>query len=556
MKIPQRLVPLFALVSLFGTPEIRSEDRPNIVVLFADDMGFSDIGSFGSEIKTPNLDRLAANGLRYTQFYNTGRCCPSRASILTGLYSHQADIGHMAGDLGVKGYRDRLSFESVTMAEVLGASGYHTIMTGKWHLGWRDEGSPTARGFQHFYGTRGYIDSYYTIVSRTEIYLGEELVLPVTETPVNHLKPEEEWYTTDVFTDYALHFIDEVRKEDNAPFFLYLAYNAPHFPLHGKPEDTAKYRGKYKEGWQKFREQRHRKLQELGIIDEEWALSPLEVDAWNSLTEAQQDDLDFKMALFAGIIDRLDRNVGRVMDHLESIGELENTLIVFVSDNGGTKETGLFGIKGDKNTVENYDEWARVGGWTSSYGQGWANLSNAPFRRYKRENHEGGISAPFIVHWPAKIGEGGGLRNQVAHLIDLMPTFVDVSGAEYPAKFEGHAIQPREGMSLLPSFSESDPVSRTLFWEHEGNRAVREGDWKLVGSRNGPWELYDMSRDRTELNDLIAVETELAKELQSLWEGWASKVNVLTPDEFERTRKEHNETLRKARAGSKKSQKQ
>lgn len=556
MKIPQRLVPLFALVSLFGTPEIRSEDRPNIVVLFADDMGFSDIGSFGSEIETPNLDRMAANGLRYTHFYNTGRCCPSRASILTGLYSHQADIGHMAGDLGVKGYRDRLSFESVTMAEVLGASGYHTIMTGKWHLGWRDEGSPTARGFQHFYGTRGYIDSYYTIVSRTEIYLGEELVLPVTETPVNHLKPEEEWYTTDVFTDYALHFIDEVRKEDNAPFFLYLAYNAPHFPLHGKPEDTAKYRGKYKEGWQKFREQRHRKLQELGIIDEEWALSPLEVDAWNSLTEAQQDDLDFKMALFAGIIDRLDRNVGRVMDHLESIGELENTLIVFVSDNGGTKETGLFGIKGDKNKVENYDEWARVGGWTSSYGQGWANLSNAPFRRYKRENHEGGISAPFIVHWPAKIGEGGGLRNQVAHLIDLMPTFVDVSGAEYPAKFEGHAIQPREGMSLLPSFSESDPVSRTLFWEHEGNRAVREGDWKLVGSRNGPWELYDMSRDRTELNDLIAVETELAKELQSLWEGWASKVNVLTPDEFERTRKEHNETLRKARAGSKKSQKQ
>jgi arylsulfatase len=556
MKIPQRLVPFFALVSLFGTTEIRSEDRPNIVVLFADDMGFSDIGSFGSEIETPNLDRLAANGLRYTQFYNTGRCCPSRASILTGLYSHQADIGHMADDLGVKGYRDRLSFESVTMAEVLGASGYHTIMTGKWHLGWRDEGSPTARGFQHFYGTRGYIDSYYTIVPRTEIYLGEELVLPVTETPVNHLRPEEEWYTTDVFTDYALHFIDEVRKEDNAPFFLYLAYNAPHFPLHGKPEDTAKYRGTYKEGWQKFREQRHRKLQELGIIDEEWALSPLEVDAWNSLTEAQQDDLDFKMALFAGIIDRLDRNVGRVMDHLESIGELENTLIVFVSDNGGTKETGLFGIKGDKNTVENYDEWARVGGWTSSYGQGWANLSNAPFRRYKRENHEGGISAPFIVHWPAKIGEGGGLRNQVAHLNDLMPTFVEVSGAEYPAKFEGHAIQPMEGMSLVPSFSEAEPVSRTLFWEHEGNRAVREGDWKLVGSRNGPWELYDMSRDRTELNDLIAVETELAKELQSLWEGWASEVNVLTPDEFERTRKEHNETLRKARAAAKKPQKQ
>lgn len=555
MKTQYRLVPLFAFVVFFGSSRIHAEDRPNIVVLFADDMGFSDIGSFGSEIETPNLDRLASNGLRYTHFYNTGRCCPSRASILTGLYSHQADIGHMAGDLGVKGYRDRLSFDSLTMAEVLGASGYHTIMTGKWHLGWRDEGSPTARGFQHFYGTRGYIDSYYTIVPRTEIYLGEELVLPVTETPVNHLKPEEEWYTTDVFTDYALHFIDEVRKQDEKPFFLYLAYNAPHFPLHGKPEDTAKYRGKYKEGWQRFREQRHRKLRELGIIEEEWALSPLEVEAWDSLTETQRDDLDFKMALFAGIIDRLDRNVGRVMEHLASIGELENTLIVFVSDNGGTKETGLFGIKGDKNTVENYDEWARVGGWTSSYGQGWANLSNAPFRRYKRENHEGGISAPFIVHWPAKIEEGGGLRNQLAHLIDLMPTFVEVSGAEYPEKFRNHSIQPMEGISLVPSFSESDPVSRTLFWEHEGNRAVREGDWKLVGSRNGPWELYDMSRDRTELNDLIGAEEERAKELRLKWDDWAAKVNVLTPDEFEQTRREHNETLRKARAAAKKSQK-
>lgn len=521
-------------------------ERPNIVILFADDMGFSDIGCFGSEIETPNLDRLAANGLRYTQFYNTGRCCPSRASILTGLYSHQADIGHMAGDTGVRGYRDRLSFEAVTLAEVLGSAGYHTVMTGKWHLGWRDEGAPTARGFQHFYGTRGYIDSYYTIVPRTEVYLNNQLVLPVTETPVHHLDPEKEWYTTDVFTDYAIHFVEEIRKGDDEPFFLYLAYNAPHFPLHGKPEDTEKYRGKYREGWQVFREARHRKLVEMGIVEGTTKLSDLDVDPFASLTEEQRDDLDFKMALFAGIIDRLDQNIGRFVEFLDSIGELENTLIVFVSDNGGTRETGLFGIKGEANTVANYDAWARKGGWTSSYGQGWANLSNAPFRRYKRENHEGGISAPFVVHWPKGIQARGELRHQVAHLIDLMPTFVEVSGAEYPSEWKGNAIQPMEGQSLVDSFAADSRDSRTLFWEHEGNRAVRVGDWKLVGQRDADWELYDMASDRSETRNLASSEKERFSELKSTWDKWAERVNVLTPQEFDEARKEFRERTRKA----------
>ena len=520
--------------------------RPNIVILFADDMGFSDIGCFGSEIETPNLDKLAANGLRFTHFYNTGRCCPSRASILTGLYSHQADIGHMAGETEVRGYRDRLSFNAVTLAEVLGAAGYHTIMTGKWHLGWRDEGCPTARGFQHFYGTRGFIDSYFTVVRNTEIYLNEELVLPVTENPVNHLKPDEEWYTTDVFTDYAIHLIDSVRKKDDHPFFLYLAYNAPHFPLHAKPEDTRKYRGKYKVGWQKFRKQRYDKLVELGILRDDWPLSPLDVPEWDTLTDAQKDDLDFKMALFAAIIDRLDQNIGRLVKHLEKMGELDNTLIVFVSDNGGTKETGLFGIKGEPHpkgpphTVENYDRWARLGGWSSSYGQGWANLSNAPYRRYKRENHEGGVSTPFIVHWPAGIEskDRGQLRHQVSHLIDLMPTFVEVAGAEYPKEFNGHTIQPMEGMSLVKFLGARQTIKRTLFWEHEGNRAVRDGDWKLVGSRNGPWELYQIRRDRTELNDLAKANPEKFKALKAKWDAWAEKVNVLTPAEFDAAKKE------------------
>lgn len=514
-----------------------ADKSPNIVLLFADDMGYSDIGCFGSEIATPNLDRLAAGGLRYTHFYNTGRCCPSRASILTGLYPHQADIGHMAGDLGVRGYRDRISFEAVTLAEVLQSAGYHTIMTGKWHLGWRDEGCPTARGFQKFYGTRGYIDSYYTIVPRTEVYLNEKLVLPVTDKPVNHLHPDREWYTTDVFTDYALHFIDEVRQQDDEPFFLYLAYNAPHFPLHARMEDAQKYLGRYEQGWGTFREQRHQRLLELGILPPGTPLSPLDVPEWETLKPAQKKDMAFKMALFAAIVDRLDQNIGRVVRHLEKIGELDNTLLVFVSDNGGTRETGLFGIKGNQNTVRNHEAWGKVGGWTSSYGQGWANLSNTPFRRYKRENHEGGISAPFIVHWPKGISARGELRHQVAHLIDLMPTFVEAGGATYPKTFKGNSIQPMPGISLVSSFQTQTTQPRTLFWEHEGNRAIRQGDWKLVGSRNQPWELYQIQTDRTESHNLAESQPEQFRTLKAQWDRWADEVHVLTPEAFDKTQK-------------------
>ncbi len=524
-----------------------AHDRPNIVVLFADDMGFSDVGCYGSEISTPNIDRLAAGGLRYSHFYNTGRCCPSRASILTGLYPHQADIGHMVSDLAVPGYRDRLSRNAVTLAEVLGAAGYHTIMTGKWHLGWQDEGSPTARGFEHSYGTRGYIDSYYSIVPRTEVYLGEQLVLPVGQRPVNHLKPDAEWYTTDVFTDYALHFIDEVRRQDAAPFFLYLAYNAPHFPLHAKPEDIDKYRGQYREGWQQSRVRRHARLQELGVLNESAPLSPLDGPDWETLSEQQRDDLDFKMALFAAIVDRLDQNIGRVIRHLEQIGELENTLIVFVSDNGGTKETGLLGIRGEENTVANYVDWAKAGGWTSSYGQGWANLSNTPFRRYKRENHEGGISAPCIFHWPAEIKSAGEIRHQPAHLIDLMPTFLEVAAATYPSEFHGQPITPTEGRSLVATFDSTEITPRTLYWEHEGNRAIRDGDWKLVGLRNEAWELYQIATDRAELTDLAESHAPKRDELQGRWQAWADRVGVLSVEAFQR----RNEEVRLERAAKK-----
>jgi len=517
------------------------EAKPNIVILFADDMGYSDIGCYGSEIQTPNLDQLAANGLRLSHFYNTGRCCPSRASILTGLYPHQANIGHMAGDTGVKGYRDFLSFNSVTIAEVLKTAGYRTMMTGKWHLGWRDEGAPPARGFDRFYGTRGYIDSYYTVIRRTEMYLDNKMVLPITETPINHLHPDQEWYTTDVFTDYALHFMDEAMEMEK-PFFLYLAYNAPHFPLHCKPEDLKKYRGSYKaKGWNQLRRDRYQKLVDSGLIDKKYALSPQDSPDWDSLSEDEQDELDFKMSLYAGIIDRLDQNIGRVVSKLKDSGQLDNTLILFVSDNGGTKETGMFGIKGRDANIANYETWARKGGWTSSYGQGWANLSNVPFRLYKRFNHEGGVSTPLIVHWPAGVKGKGTITHQPGHLIDIMATCVDVSGAEYPEKFKGNTIQPMEGRTLRPAF-QGDPIpERPLFWEHEGHRAIRDGQWKLVGLQGQPWELYNIAKDRTELKDLAAKETAVAQSLQEQWDAWAKKVGVKTPQEIRDLRKQANQ---------------
>lgn len=511
--------------------------KPNVVILFADDMGFSDIGCYGSEIETPNLDRLARGGLRFSHFYNAGRCCPSRASILTGLYQHQAGIGHMAGDKGLVGYRDFLSFNAVTIPEVLKGAGYRTMMSGKWHVGWRDEGSPTARGFDRFYGTRGYIDSYYTTVKRTEMYLDDKMVIPVTDKPVNHLRPDQEWYTTDVFTDYALHFMDEA-VEMKKPFFLYLAYNAPHFPLHAKPEDLEKYRGRYKDkGWNRLRKQRYARLVRSGILRKEWALSPPDSPEWDSLSEADKDELDFKMALYAAIVDRLDQNIGRVVEKLKATGQFENTLILFLSDNGGTKETGMFGIKGHDAGVANYEDWARVGGWTSSYGQGWANLSNVPFRLYKRFNHEGGISTPLIAHWPAGIKARGKVTHQVGHIVDVMATCVDIAGAEYPAERNGKAIQPMEGKSLAPIFGGNALGSRTLFWEHEGHRAVRDGHWKLVAEHQQPWELYDMSRDRSELRDISVVNLQLTRKLERKWNEWAKRANVLPWEDVKSRRK-------------------
>ncbi len=505
--------------------------QPDIIVIMADDAGYSDFGCYGGEIETPAFDKLTAKGLRFLQFYNTGRCCPSRAALLTGVYQHQAGMGHMTKDRGIPSYSGTILPHVPTLAERLRKGGYRTMMTGKWHLGTEPKQSPTARGFDRFYGTRNFIDSYFTVLKHCPVFLDDKEVLPGTETPVNHLHPDQEWYTTDVFTDYALHFMDEsFKKHPQKPFFLYLAHNAPHFPLHAREEDTKKYRGRFRDvGWDKLRQKRYERMVKMGLIKKEWALSPLDAPKWKTYDAKLRDELDFKMSLYSAIIDRMDQNIGRIVEKLEEAGRLDNTLIMFMVDNGvpgtGVHDwRGLFAKNGrhPETRVDNYAEWGRRGGWSSSSGRGWANLSNAPFRMYKRSTHEGGVATPLIVHWPAGVKGKGALRHAPSHLIDIAPTCLAAAG------LEGRGM---EGESLLPVFAQDQKKERTLFWEHEGNRAVRKGDYKLVAMHNTPWELYDMSKDRSELKDLASAMPKKTAELRSAWEAWAKRVGAMPWDE-------------------------
>jgi arylsulfatase len=487
--------------------------RPNILVILVDDMGFSDIGCFGSEIPTPNLDRLAADGLRFTQFYNTGRCCPTRASILTGLYPHQAGIGHMLDDDKVPGYRGRLNDSCVTIAEVLRGAGYFTAMAGKWHVGQSHGVVPWGRGFDRSFNSPA--GGFYFPEGKTNrLWLnGKGLADNAPELPKN-------WYTTDLYADYALKFIDEA-VTNQKPFFVYLAFNAPHFPLQAPADEIARFRGKYKIGWDKLRESRHARQKELGVVDPAWALSPRPeaVRAWDSLNDQEKDRFDNIMAIYAACVAHIDTAVGGLVGALKQRALLDNTLIFFLSDNGGNAESGPLGrLEGDSPGAA-YS--------TVFCGQSWATLENTPFRRYKHYNHEGGIATPFIVHWPRGFSARGELRQQQGHLVDIMATCVDVGQATYPGKFNGHAILPMEGRSLRPAFADL-PIQRdALYWEHEGNAAVRVGDWKLVRlGRKGAWELYNMKADRTELHDLSSAQPERAKELAAQWDAWAERTHV------------------------------
>ena len=497
-------------------------DRPNIVVILVDDMGYSDIGCYGGEINTPNLDRLARGGVRFTQFHNTARCCPTRAALLTGLYSHEAGVGHMteehtdAQGKVLPGYSGRLNDRCVTIAEVLKSAGYFTAMTGKWHVGQNFGVTPWGRGFDRTL-TSAAGGFYFPDSPRTELFLNGKTV-GRTNDPL-----PKQWYSTDLWTQYGLQFVDEARAA-RKPFFLYVAHNAPHFPLQAPAEDIARWRGKFKAGWDKLRLARYQRQIEMGLIDKSWPLSPrLEaVPAWDSLTPDQQDRYDHIMAIYAAVVEHMDRAVGTLVEGLRLRGELDNTLILFMSDNGGNAESG---VPGRLNGAHPGDAQSEV-----YVGQCWATLNNTPFVRYKHYTDEGGIATPLIAHWPKGIPteRNGKLEPQPGHVVDIMATCLDVAGATYPRTFHGKPITPLEGISLRPAFAGQE-LSRTqpIFWEHEGNRALLDGKWKLVALADQPWRLYDTVADRTEQNDLAAAQPERVEVLAAKWDAFAARANVL-----------------------------
>ncbi len=505
-----------ALLVVVSTLPALADERPNIVIVMADDMGYSDIGCYGGEIETPNLDRLAAGGLRFTQFYNTGRCCPTRASLLTGLYAHQAGIGHMtsesvrmSSDWGRPGYRGRLNRRCVTIAEVLKPAGYHTLMAGKWHVGTFEGMWPNDRGFDEFFGIVRGASNFF----RPQ----PDKLLSRNRTPI---EPPADFYTTDGFTDHAIELVREASKDDDRPFFLYLAYTSPHWPLHAWPEDIAKYRGKYMDGWDELRRRRLSRMVELGIIDRTWKLTDRDAPDWATLSEARRRELDWRMAIYAAMIDRMDQNIGRLVKTLEELGRLDNTLILFLADNGGCAEGGPFGGGPAK-------QLGTKEGYMLSYGRGWANASNTPFRRYKHWVHEGGVASPLIAHWPARIRDRGAFRKQPTHLIDLMATCVELAKTRYPKTYRGRAIVPLEGRSLVPALDDKPIEREAIYWEHEGNRAVRMDRWKLVAAHGDDWQLHDMHADRTETKDLSTQKPELRAQMIAMYDAWASRSDVL-----------------------------
>ena len=501
-------------------PEKRN--RPNIVIILVDDMGFSDIGCYGAEIDTPNLDGLAGNGLRFTQFYNSGRCCPTRASLMTGLHPHQVGIGHMTEPpnqpLGFEGpYQGYLNKQCLTIAQMLKTGGYHTLMTGKWHLGYADSANwPNQRGFDRFYG--GITGAFNYFKPGGDRLISEDNV--EIETP-------DDWYATDAFTDKGIEYIREVRKGSDKPFFLYLAYNSPHWPLNAKWDDYQKYRGKYSRGWQAVSDERFARQQQMGLFNADVTQAPLEAPNWDSLDEGQRDRLDSIQAAYAACIDNIDQNIGRLVGYLTETNQLDNTLILFLSDNGACQEGGVLG-RGDEEMVRN-PPLETVDGVRQ--GLAWANASNTPFRLFKHFVHEGGACTPLIAHWPAGIPSkrNGTFTRQHAYLPDFMATCIDLAGVEYPLN-----MPPLVGKSLMPAFkSERKPVhTEPIYWEHEGNAAMRDGDLKLVREYEKAWELYDLSKDRTESNDLVTKEANIAGQMIRQWESWASETGVAFPQRF------------------------
>ena len=514
-----RLVSTFLFVAAASTLHA---DRPNIIIILVDDMGYSDIGCYGGEIETPNLDQLASNGLRFTQFYNYGRCCPTRASLMTGRHPHQVGIGHMTeppgSPLGIAGpYQGYLNDNCVTIAQVLKAAGYHTLMTGKWHLGHeRQDCWPLQRGFDRFYGGLSGAFNYFRPGGGRGMSNGNRTV-----------ETDDSFYATDTFTRVACDYITEVTQEDDQPFFLYLAYNAPHWPLNAKVRDFEKYRGTYRAGWESLMKTRLTKQKKIGLFSEDIQPAPHVGPKWDSLSEQQQNDLDAIMAAYAGCIDSIDQNIGRLTSHLKELKQFDNTVIFFLSDNGACQEGGTLG-KGSEEMVRNPPLETVQG---VRQGLAWANASNTPFRLYKHVVHEGGACTPMIASWPSGIppGDAGSFVRQYACLPDFMATCVQLAETEYPQN-----VPPCEGESILPLLRGSrEPVHvEPFYWEHEGNAAMRWGKWKLVREYEKRWELFNISKDRTEMQNLAASHSEKKNEMIQMWTAWAKKNGVAFPKRF------------------------
>ena len=484
----------FGLIGCGFTPS-DTPPRPNVILILADDLGYSDLGCYGGEIETPNLDRLADGGLRFGQFYNTAKCGPTRVSLLSGLY-------YQTGGPGIE--------RGITIGQAMRAAGYTTLAVGKWHV--RGNVNPIHRGFDRYFGH---------LSGATDYFRGND-TFRLDDEPFD--VPPTDFYTTDAFVDRAIQFVEEARAENpERPFFLYLAFNAPHSPLQAQPEDIDRYRGSYLEGWDRIRQRRYRRQTEIGLIQSEWSLSARsdEVPAWDELTREEQRLEDVRMAVYAGMVDRIDQQVGRLMAKLRQWQVEDNTLVMFLSDNGANpfdpRRVGSIGERGS--------QW--------SLGAAWANASNTPFRLYKRNQHNGGIATPFIAYWPNTIHSPGEIVDDPAHVIDIMPTLNEISGWNYSTGLAGYEAPPLPGRSLLPLFRGDAPQPRgPLFFQFLDHRAILEGHWKLVSAYDGPWELYRMDIDRTESHDLASEETEQVRLMADQWEKWWQR----RPNELWRSR--------------------
>ena len=480
-----------------------TEGRPNIILIMADDMGYSDLGCYGGEINTPNLDKLAARGMRFTQFYNNAKCGPTRASLLTGQYSQAVGEKNME--------------HGATFGEVLRACGYRTIVSGKWH----QAPLPTTRGFDRYFGLADGCCNYWNPGTKArpgEKAPGRKGKKRVRRWAIEgraipgYVPEDRSFYTTDAFSDYAVARLEEYKNE-NKPFLLYLPYTAPHFPLHAWPDDIARYRGRYKVGWDVIRRRRYERMVKMGVVDKKFAMSPRDsgVPKWDGVDN--KDDWDLRMAVYAAMVDRMDRGIGKVLAKVRELGKQENTLVLFLSDNGGCAERVNRTPDIPPGPVESY----------RSLDPPWANASNTPYRKYKSTDYEGGACTPLIACWP-KVIKPGTITDQVGHIVDFLPTFMEISGAEYPKRLGGRKLKPLAGKSLLPIFQGRQRRGHdVLYWAFGRAKAVRQGKWKLVKYGNARWELYNMDEDRTELNDLAGKHPDRVKQMSQMWAAWSRK---------------------------------